>query len=174
MRKYLFLTVIFAGLMLFSPAISDSNLPEIKLIDINGKECNITKQSFSQPVVLVRYLGAVCSKCLHQLNILNQMSDTLKKMNTAVVGFSNDNSAQNIKILKAAKYKNSAVNLYSDSNSQISEKLGSTIIEINGEKTELHATLLIYKGEILFSNIDYKPFMKVGKLLEVIESIKED
>jgi hypothetical protein len=42
--------------------------------------------------------------------------------------------------------------------------LGATINEINGERTELHSTLLIYKGEILFSNIDSKPFMRIYEI----------
>jgi peroxiredoxin len=149
---------------MFSPVNSAEKIQSIILSDVNGTNHDIIKESYNQPIILVRYLGASCSKCLHQLNLLNAISDSLKMQNIKVIGFSNDDATQNLKIMKQAKFKNTAVTLYSDKDSKVSEMLGATINEINGERTELHSTLLIYKGEILFSNIDSKPFMRIYEI----------
>lgn len=164
MKPKIIFILILTGLIIFSPVIAKDKPANIWLTDLDGNKHDIIGESFNQPIILIRYLGATCSKCLHQLNLLNAISDTLIKQNIKVVGFSNDDAIQCRKILKQAKYENSAVSLYSDTDSKISELIGSTIIEITGEKTELHATLLIYKGEILFSDIDSKPFMKINLL----------
>jgi peroxiredoxin len=167
------LTIILfcvAGLSFINPAFAtNESLKDVILIDINGKSHDIIKESFNQPIILVRYLGANCSKCLHQLNTLNALSDTLKSYKLKVMGFSNDDIEQNKKILKQAKFNNSVVSLYSDNNSKSSINIGSTIEEINGDKTERHATLLIYKGKIYFKDIDAKPYMYIGKLIDLFK-----
>ena len=173
MMNKIFFILILTGLMIFSPVISKDKPANIWLTDLDGNKHEIIKESFAQPIILIRYLGATCSKCLHQLNLLNAISDTLKKQNIKVIGFSNDDAVQCRKILKQVKYENSAVSLYSDSDSKISELIGATIIEITGEKTELHATMLIYKGEILFSDIDAKPFMKISKIFDLAVAAKK-
>ncbi|PKL85586.1 MAG: hypothetical protein CVV22_06685 [Ignavibacteriae bacterium HGW-Ignavibacteriae-1] len=172
MINKLIIFIAIAGLISISSVFADENIKSLVLKDGNGKDCDVVKESFKQPIILVRYLGATCSKCLHQLNILNSLTDKLKENNTKVIGFSNDDAQQNKKILQQAKYENSAVNLFSDNDSKASTKLGATIVELTGEKTELHATFLIYKGEILFSNIDAKPYMFVNNLFEIIASLK--
>lgn len=147
------------------------SLPPV--VDTAGRSIDMESLSDTQPVVVIRFLGAMCTHCMQQLALFKEFTEQFRKAGAVVVAFS-DNEVQKCReVSKQYGFASDVFHLCSDAGNACSKVYGTTITERNGSVTELHGLRVIYKGFVLFEHYSTTPYMDVRHLLSLLSKMKK-
>ncbi len=104
-----------------SPLLNGENIPQVKLIDANGKAFDLNAAVALKPTILVFYRGGWCPYCSKQLSGLQEIQQELTTMGYQVLAISTD-SPDNLK--KAGDKQSLTYTLLSDADLTVSKKFG--------------------------------------------------
>lgn len=123
------------------PMMVGEKIPDLTLMDINGKEFKLKKAFKKKPTLLIFYRGSWCPYCNTHLADLRKIEDQLVKMGVQIIAISPDLPA----FLKETVEKNKlGYQLVSDSKMQAAKALGlafrlddDTVEKYKGYKIDL-------------------------------------
>lgn len=141
-------------------------LPALVMSD--GRTIDIVQLSTERPVLLVRFLGSLCSHCMQQIVAINEQADTLRTLNAQVIAFSNNPPAKCAEVILQYHIDTNAVSICSDADNNCARALGASIPERDGSTTDLHAVLVVRKGLVLFEHFSTTPLMSLQGVLRVL------
>lgn len=141
-------------------------LPLVTAAD--GRSVDIIKLSYDQPVVIIRFLGSLCSHCMQQIVALNERASTFRTLNARVIAFSNNPPLKCAEVTRAYHIDTAVVTICSDTGNTCSQALGTTIVETDGSTTDLHAFLVIDKGLVLYEYYSASPLMSFQTVIDML------
>ncbi len=175
-RKLLSVAVLVAALLSTLPCWAGDDalktprglqpLPAIVMSD--GRTIDVVQLSMERPIVLVRFLGSLCSHCMQQIVAINEHVDALRKLNAKVIAFSNNPPAKCAEVTLQYHIDTNAIAICSDTNNNCARALGASIQERDGSTTDLHAILVMSKGLVLFEHFSTTPLMSLQGVLKAL------
>lgn len=145
-------------------------LPTLVMSD--GRAIDIVQLSAERPVVLVRFLGSLCSHCMQQIVAINEQADTLRKLDAMVIAFSNNPPAKCAEVTQQYRIDTNVIAICSDSDNNCARALGASIRERDESTTNLHAILVVRKGLVLFEHFSTTPLMTLQDVLNVLATTR--
>lgn len=140
----------------------------------SGRSIDVRTLAASSPVIVLRFLGSFCSHCREQIVVLNDLADTLRALDVRVVAFSDDDVATCDRFRREERIDSTVITLCSDPESAASAALGTSIVERNGTLTELHAVVVVYRGDVWFEHYGITPLRDFRGMLAAIERRRRD
>lgn len=134
----------------------------------DNSQVDIVKLSHTQPLIVIRFLGSMCSHCMRQIVALNERAPELRALNARVVAFSNNPPAKCAEVVKQYNLDTTVVSVCSDADNACSKVLGTTITESDASITDLHAILLIDRGAIRYEHYSTVPLMAFQDVLKML------
>lgn len=156
---------VAAGAAVHTPRSIDS-LPVVYGADSSA--IDLLAASDTTTVVAVRHLGAICSHCVEQIILLNEYANEFRRRNARVIAFSMDDVDECQLAAKEHAIDTDVLQLCYDERDACSRAVGSTIQEIDGSFTDLHAVLVIRQRMVVFEHYSTQPLMSLGGVFEVL------
>lgn len=148
-----------------SPFTNLSPLPATALHD-GAAVMDISELGHGAPVILVRYLGFGCTHCVEQLTYLNDHADDLKRLGIDVVAFSEDDAWTNSRLLQRMGYDATVLRIVSDPDNVVAREL-QALRMVNDTLRDLHLSMVIRNGRVVFSAYTEQPYMDVERLVAI-------
>ncbi len=167
-----FLLIVVLAVLSAVPAIAQraiGSLPAV--LSTDSALVDVVERSQTQPVIVIRFLGSLCSHCMQQIVALNERSEELKALNTRIIAFSNNLPSKCAEVVRDYRIDTSVIDICSDPENSCSRTLGSTIPENDGTTTELHAFLIVNKGVVHYEHYSTTPLMSFASAFNVIRSL---
>lgn len=142
------------------------SLPPVFRFD--STEVDLLRESERTPIVAVRHLGAICSHCVQQIILLNEYAEEFRRHSARVFAFSMDNEDECLKATTLYGIDTSVIQLCHDKRDACSKAIGSTIREVDGSYTDLHAVLVIRDRRVVFEHYATQPLMSLGGVFEAL------
>lgn len=142
------------------------SLPPVFRFD--STEVDLLRESERSAVIAVRHLGAICSHCVEQIILINDNAQEFRRRNARVFAFSMDNEEECRNASEYYRIDTSVVALCYDQGDRCSKTIGSTIREIDGSFTDLHAVLVIRHRKIVFEHFSTQPLMSLGGVFDAL------
>jgi len=161
------LVVLVVALCIVLGTVQGADMPTVQRPD--GSSIDVTQLSRTRPVIVVRYLGYRCEHCVRQILLLDRYAARLKEKNAIVVGISNDPRFRNVEAEQELKLDTAVIRLASDTAGTFAHAIGARIDERDGTMTDLHATLVLKHGRIVFEKLGTTPYMDVEHILKALE-----
>ncbi|MBN9400220.1 MAG: redoxin family protein ['Candidatus Kapabacteria' thiocyanatum] len=162
----IFATLVVA-LCIVLGTVQSADMPSVQRPD--GSSVDVMQLSRTHPVVVVRYLGYRCEHCVRQILLLNKNAARLKEKGAIVVGISNDPPFRNVEAEQELKLDTATIRLASDTAGAFAHSIGARIDERDGTTTDLHATIVLRQGRIVFEKLGTTPYMDVERILKALE-----
>lgn len=169
--RALLLIVSLLSLTVLSSTAQRSSVSFPAVVDSHGRAIDIVRASHSQPVIAIRFLGAICSHCMQQIVEINTLAAKFKSTNARVIVFSEDPQEKCNETIAEYHLDTTLITLCTDSASVCSKVLGTTITEPDGSVTELHAFLVIDQGTVIFEKYTTSPMMALQAVLDVLATL---
>ena len=118
--------------------------------------------------IVVRYLGYECSHCVRQLTYINTHAAELRAMAIEVIAISADPESRWNALVKKMELDRSLFHYVADVEGQLSTSLGA-IRTINDTLQDMHATLVIRDGRVVFSVYSDQPYMDIDRVVSFAE-----
>jgi peroxiredoxin len=171
------------------PLVVGTQVPEVSLTDLNGKDISLTQIILNKPTILVFYRGSWCPYCNRQLSALGEIESKLLNLGFQILAVSPDKQ-DGLKKMIEKNHLN--YRLFSDSKMNVSSAFGLSfrvsdkvikayrgygvelpqIPESDGRWLPVPAVFVIGKsGKIsfVFSNPDYKVRLSNDELLKIAD-----
>lgn len=161
------LAVLVVALCIVLGTVQGADMPTVQRPD--GSTIDVMQLSRTRPVIVVRYLGYRCEHCVRQILLLNKYAARLKEKDAIVVGISNDPPFRNVEAEQELKLDTAVIRLASDTAGTFAHAIGARIDERDGTMTDLHATLVLKRGRIVFEKLGTTPYMDVERILKALE-----
>lgn len=170
LRALLFICVLAAVLPSIALAQrAAGTLPSV--LSADSMSVDIVKRSYDQPLIVIRFLGSLCSHCMQQLVALNERAAEFKELNTKIIAFSNNPPSKCAEVMTQYHIDTSVISICSDTDNACSRALGSTITEKDGSTTDLHAFLILDKGLVVFEHYSATPLMGFASVMDVLRRL---
>lgn len=140
----------------------------------SAETVDVVRLSYERPIIAVRFLGALCSHCMQQIVALNEKAPLLTASGTKIIAFSNNPPEKCAEAARTYKLDSNVISLCSDTDDACSRVLGTTITEVDGSQTELHAFVVLYKGQIRFEYYDISPLMAFDHVIALLPSLQKE
>lgn len=170
-KRALLLILSLLTLTVLSSTAQRSNASFPAVVDTHGATLDIVQASHTQPVIAIRFLGAICSHCMQQIVEINTLATKFKALNTRVIVFSEDPQAKCRETIAEYRLDTTLITLCTDSASVCSTALGTTISEPDGSITELHAFLLVDQGTVIFEKYTTTPMMALQAVVDLLATL---
>lgn len=172
MRRHVALVLLVLTMSVPSMLMAQRTLTTLPdVFGADSARVNVIARSQQQPLVVIRFLGAMCSHCVQQLVAINEQREAFKSTGARIVAFSDDSPSECIEAIRRYGLDTSVISLCSDPDGQCSRALGATIHESDGSETDLHALLVMYRGQILSEHFSVTPLMNFRGVLHTLHSI---
>ena len=147
--------------------VAGKPLPPLWLRNADNEPINIRAEiERNRATLFIRYLGYGCSHCIEQLLALQRRSEELKSAGIRVIAFSDDAPAENRAVIQKYGFAPEVFTLASDPVKSSARSLGAVYAETDGSTTELHVSLAVRGGKVVFAHFDSKPMMDVQELID--------
>lgn len=141
------------------------------VLSADSVSLDVVQRSYDQPLIVIRFLGSLCSHCMQQLVALNERSAEFKELNTKIIAFSNNPPSKCAEVMTGYYIDTSVIAICSDTDNACSRALGSTIAEKDGSTTDLHAFLILDKGLVVFEHYSATPLMGFASVMDVLRRL---
>ncbi len=169
--RALLLIVSLLTLTVLSSTAQRSNVSFPPVVDTHGNALDIVQVSRAQPVIAIRFLGAICSHCMQQIVEINTLAAKFKASNTRVIVFSEDSREKCRETIAEYRLDTTLITLCTDSANVCSMALGTTITEPDGSITELHAFLVVDQGTVIFEKYTTSPMMALQAVVDLLATL---
>lgn len=115
-------------------------------------------------VILVRYLGYRCSHCVEQLTYLNTRAAELRRLGISVVAMSADPAERWNDLVSAYGIDATVFRYVPDTDGSAARGIGAQRM-INDTLRDLHATIVVARGQIKGAVYSDSPYMDVERLI---------
>lgn len=115
-------------------------------------------------VIIVRYLGYRCSHCVEQLTYLNSRAADLRRLGISVVAISADPTKRWNELVRAHGIDEKVFRYLPDTDGSSARRIGAQRL-INDTLRDLHATIVVGKGEIKGAVYSDSPYMDVERII---------
>lgn len=146
--------------------------PEIRLLNSDDQEVELSAALKRGPVVLVFYLGYACDHCVSQLFGLNEDLKYFDELNATVIAISEDHTTKTREKFK--KYGSFRFPVLSDPTHEIAMRYGVYNPASNGRRVwEAHGTFVIDPDQtIRWVNTGPEPFVHNATILNELVQIR--
>ncbi|MDP5077895.1 MAG: TlpA family protein disulfide reductase [Nonlabens sp.] len=152
--------VLILAFLSFAFSSAQTELPNITLKDLNGKDVSLAALSKDKTIV-VSLWATWCVPCIRELDAIADEYDSLKKeMNFELVAISVDDARSTRRVKPAVMGKGWDYQVLLDANNQVRRHLGVTTVPL---------TLIIKDGKIKFRHSSFTP----GAEDELFKKFKE-
>lgn len=152
--------LIFLAFLSFTITNAQTELPNITLKDLKGKEVSLASLSKDKTIV-VSLWATWCIPCIRELDIISEQYDKLQKeMDFELVAISVDDARSTRRVKPAVMGKGWDYQVLLDVNNQVRRHLGVTSVPL---------TLIIKDGKIKFRHSSFTP----GAEDELFKKFKE-
>jgi peroxiredoxin len=167
----LLISVLSAAPCLATDLRKIETLPLVKSAE--GFSVDIVKESYNHPVIVIRFLGSLCSHCMQQIVALNEKAPVLKSINVRVIAFSNNPPEKCAEVARNYHIDTSVISICSDADNACSKVIGTTILERDNSITDLHAFIVIDKGLVLREHYSTTPLMSFQSIIEELSARRQ-
>lgn len=171
MSRFVLLLMILCSLAVLSSTAQRSSVSLPPVMDVHGTHVDVVQMSHTQPVIAIRFLGAICSHCMEQIIEINALAATFKASNTRVIVFSEDPVEKCRETIAEYHLDTTLISMCNDSANRCSRALGTTITEADGSVTELHAFLVLDQGRVVFEKYSTSPMMALQAVLDLLATL---
>lgn len=172
MIRSLLTICILAGLITTTASAQRAagTLPPV--LSADSISVDVVQLSYDQPLIVIRFLGSLCSHCMQQLVALNERSADFKELHTKIIAFSNNPPSKCAEVTTNYRIDTSVIDICSDTDNACSRALGTTITEKDGSITDLHAFLILDRGQVMFEHYSATPLMGFASVMDVLRRLK--
>ncbi len=172
MTRFILVACLLAGLCISNTYAQRAvgSLPPV--LSADSISVDIVKRSYDQPLIVIRFLGSLCSHCMQQLVTLNEKALTFTDLNTRIIAFSNNPPSKCAEVMHDYHIDTSVIDICSDTDNACSRALGTTIAEKDGSTTDLHAFLILDKGQVVLEYYSATPLMSFASVIDVLKRIR--
>lgn len=142
------------------------------LLSAGGDTVDLLAVSDSEPLLVVRHLGATCSHCVEQLRAIIRYHDVSGPLPCRVIALSADDVQTCDSMTKQLRIDPSVISLCSDHEDDVANALGCVISERDGTITDLHLVMVLYRRRVLFEHYSITPLMSFGDVMGVVANLK--
>lgn len=114
--------------------------------------------------IVVRYLGYECKHCVRQLIYLNEHASDLRKLGINVIAISSDPKAQWDLLAENVDLAEDVFSYVADESESIAKELGAIRV-ISDTLRNLHATIVVQNGVVVFSMYSDEPYMDIDRVV---------
>lgn len=168
------------------PLLKGENIPSVAIKSLDGDSIKITDIVKKQKTVLIFYRGGWCPYCTKHLSAVAELQEKIKNLGYQTVAISPDAPE---KLKKSIEKNDLNYELYSDSNTELIQKMGIALQAPDRYTSKLlnysdqnnsnvipapSVFIIDKKGEILFQYTDanYKQRISEEELLKALEENK--
>jgi len=171
MIRRLLMISLLLPLTVLSGTAQRSGVALPPVVDVHGARIDVVQASHTQPVIAIRFLGAICSHCMQQIVEINMLASKFKAVNARVIVFSEDPSAKCSETIAEYRLDTTLITMCTDSANVCSTALGTTISEPDGSVTDLHAFLVIDRGTVVYEKYTTSPMMALQAVLDLLAAL---
>lgn len=142
------------------------------LLSAGGDTVDLLAVSDTEPLLVVRHLGATCSHCVEQLRAIIRYHDVSGPIPSRVIAFSSDDVRTCDSMTKQLRIDPNAIALCSDIDDATANALGCVIAERDGTITDLHLVMVLYRRRVLFEHYSITPLMSFGDVMVVVANVR--
>jgi peroxiredoxin len=142
------------------------------LLSAGGDTVDLLAVSDSEPLLVVRHLGATCSHCVEQLRAIIRHHTVLGPLPCRVIALSADDVQTCDSMTKHLRTDPNVISLCSDHEDAVANALGCVIAERDGTITDLHLVMVLYRRRVLFEHYSITPLMSFGDVMSVVANLK--
>ena len=146
-----------------------AHLPTLR--SAGGDTVDLLAVSDTEPLLVVRHLGATCSHCVEQLRVIIRYHDVSGPLPSKVIAFSSDDVQTCDTMTKQLRIDPKIISLCSDHEDAVANALGCVIAERDGTITDLHLVLVLYRRRVLFEHYSITPLMSFGDVMGVVANV---
>ena len=145
---------------------------ELPLVTFDGKAIDIRSLSDTQPLIVLRYLGASCSHCIDQLLALRESRERIRRAGLHVIAMSHDDPQTCDTAMQRLALDTIWITLCSDNDNRTATALGCVIDELDKTTTNLHMVMVVYKRQVLYEHYSLVPLMAFDHVIRVAASAR--
>ncbi len=146
---------------------------ELPVVTFDGNVVDIRTLSDTQPLIVLRYLGASCSHCIDQLLALRESSERIRNAGLRVVALSHDDPHACATAMQRLDLDSAWITLCSDTDNTTAKALGCVIDELDGSTTNLHMVMVVHKRQVLFEHYSLVPLMSFANVVTIADSASQ-
>ncbi len=143
---------------------------ELPVVTFDGNVVDIRTLSDTQPLIVLRHLGASCSHCIDQLLALRESSERIRTAGLHVIAMSHDDPHACASAMQRLDLDSTSITLCSDTDNTTANALGCVIDEVDGTTTNLHMVMVVHKRDVLFEHYSLVPLMSFDHVITVADS----
>ncbi|MDR0228288.1 MAG: TlpA family protein disulfide reductase [Flavobacteriaceae bacterium] len=162
MRKLFALCVFLMPMFLFS---QQTEIPNVLLRDLNGKEVNVSELGKGDTPVIISFWATWCGPCLKELTAINDVYDDWQKetgVKLVAVSIDDAKSVKRVKPLVNGKGWDYQVLL--DDNHNLKRAMNVANVPF---------TVVVYKGKIVYKHTSYTPGVEKELFKQVKAVVKK-
>lgn len=144
----------------------------LPLVTFEGRAIDIRSLSDTQPLIILRYLGASCSHCIDQLLALRESSERIRTAGLHVIAMSHDDPHTCAMAMQRLALDSTWITLCSDNDNNTATALGCVIDELDTTTTNLHMVMVAHKRQVLFEHYSLVPLMAFDHVINVADSAR--
>lgn len=137
------------------------------VISAGGETIDLLSVSESQPILLVRHLGATCSHCVEQVRALLRYHTVSGPLPCMVYAISSDDVPTCDTMTRKLNIDTTVLRLCSDADDACANVLGCVISERDGTITDLHLVMILHRRRVLFEHYSITPLMSFGDVMRI-------